>query len=558
MGNFTDWYNRFKLSDTYKKLEAHPVAYFCMEYALPKNLPIYAGGLGVLAGDYVIEAYQQNFPMVAIGLFYSRKCHIHTHEDTYVTNDPIHLGLKPVVDKFGNRIKVYVPIQGRRIAIQAWLYDEGTVPIYLLDTNLVDNNEEDFKITDTLYITDHDLRIKQEMVLGIGGARLLEALSIQPSVFHMNEGHSALLSYEISKNIMHKEGIDFESAFLKAKNGIAFTNHTLVVGGHDIFEKEFVGNLLASYAEEIDIPLDSLLNKGIKPEENEFGTTELALNSASKVNAVSNLHAEMAKKTWPDFEMKPITNGINILRWEKVKTTEKLLSEHLENKKRLLDRVRRETGYKWHENDLLAGWARRITSYKRPIAFLDDLEQVKKIILNKERPVRLIFAGYPHYHDQEGHWLLNQIRQLANSDLKGHMIFLEGYSTELSQLMLSGCDVWLNTPVVGLEACGTSGMKAALNGTLPCSTVDGWIPEVDINKIGFSLDSESISSNFRETLSEYLVPIFYSKFYLENEEWHNKMLASRQTIINNFGTDRMLKDYIEQIYEPILHSSPLM
>ncbi len=556
MGHFNDWFNRFEYSDTYKKLKDNPVAYFCMEYATPQNLPIYAGGLGVLAGDYVIEAKEQNFPMIAVGLFYSKKCQINVHEDTSITNDPINLGLKPVVDKLGNRIKVTVPIKGRNINIQGWLYDEGTIPIYLLDTNLYENDPSDYKISDTLYVTDHDLRVKQEMILGIGGIRFLSKMGIKPSIYHMNEGHSAFLSYEISNVIRNENGISFSDAFETAKKHIAFTNHTLVLGGHDVFDQDFVTDLLTSYANEINIPIEELVEKGLDPKnDDKFSTTHLALRAATKVNAVSKLHAEMAKNAWPESPMIPITNGINIKRWGKIEKTEEINKLHLENKRRLLDRVRRETGVRWADTDLVVGWARRIASYKRPICFFDDLERAKELLSYDKRPIRLIYAGYSHYFDQEAHWLLNRLRDLAKGELRGSMVYLEGYSTKLSEIMIAGCDIWLNTPYVGLEACGTSGMKAALNGTLPCSTNDGWVPEIDLNKTGFLLDSDNINASLMETFGDQVTPLYYNEEYLNNKKWTDKMVASRNTILENFGTDRMLKDYIEQIYSPIASST---
>jgi glucan phosphorylase len=523
-----------------------------MEYALPKNLPIYAGGLGVLAGDYVQEAYNQKFPMVAIGLFYSKKCWLNKAGNYCVINDPVALGLKPVVDKFGNKIKAYLPIEGRDVAIQAWLYDEDTIPVYLLDTNFEENDPSDRSITDILYITEPGVRLKQELILGIGGVRMLEALGIKPSIYHMNEGHSAFLVFELAKMIMTEKSIDFRQAFTEAKKQIAFTNHTLVVGGHDLFDRGLVAWVLNSYSVEIGMPIAELLNMGVGKDKKSFSTTDLAFEAASKTNAVSKLHAEAAKQVWPDREMLPVTNGVSIERWDNVRVSADLFDKHAENKRNLLQRIKNETGIKWGEDELIIAWARRLTGYKRPVSLFDDIERAKKLLNTPGRPVRVVFAGYPHYLDEEGNWFLARLRDLSDRDLKGSMVYLERYSTDLSAILTSGADVWLNTPIVGLEACGTSGMKAALNGTLVCSTNDGWLPEVDLGSIGFILDNE-LSTSLFNTISGQIVPQYYESKAGSGPNWQDKMVKSRSCIMDNFGADRMLLDYIEKSYLPIMN-----
>lgn len=566
MTYFSEWYNCYRLSNGYHKTAKKPIAYFCMEYALPQNLPIYAGGLGVLAGDYVSEAGQQNFHMVGIGLFYSQKCMIQKDGESCIINDPLEMKLKPVMDKLGNRIKVSVPITDKVVQIQAWLYDDRTIPMYLLDTDIVENDPEDRKIASLLYCADIETRIKQEIILGIGGVRFLNALGIEPSIYHMNEGHSAFLIYEVAKSLMQAEMIDFEKAFLKAKEKIVFTNHTLVVGGHDMFDTALMEKILSPYANEIGVSADELIAQGVEKDDpiftqnpeaptsksvSGFATTTLALRASSKVNAVSRLHAEVAKKVWPDYEMIPITNGVNISRWDKVGKTEDIVAKHTENKVKFLEYVKSESGIRWSEDDLVVGWARRIASYKRPAAFFDDLDRAKRLLQNKERPVHIVLAGNPHYADEEGRAMQNRLRELANRELRGDFVYLENYNTNVSELMVAGVDVWLNTPIVGLEACGTSGMKAALNGTLLCSTNDGWLPEVDLNKIGFLLDND-LANHLLPIFESSIAPLYYLEKGKENSLWTQKMIQSRQAIFENFGTDRMLKDYIEQIYEPIL------
>ncbi len=553
MNNYKEWFNRFNHCAIYKKLETNPVAYFCMEYALPKNLPTYAGGLGVLAGDFVKEAKEQNFPLVAIGLFYSKKCQFDSEGNVYVTNNPAYFELKPVLDKFGRKIKVTIPIADRTVYIQAWQYNDGTIPVYLLDTNLGENDLSDRSITDLLYVFDSERRLKQEIVLGVGGTRFLEAMNIQPSIYHMNEGHSTFLIYELSHQLMEVEGISFSEAFEKSREKIAFTNHTLLVGARDYFSYELASRVLTAYADDINMPVEELIYKGLDSEKKNMAATNLALNASFKINAVSKLHAEKAAGVWPDHPMLAITNGVNIRRWDKVGENN-LSDQHQKNKKKLLDYIQKETKVKWKENDLVIGWARRVTGYKRPAAIFDEIDRIKEVISKQDRPVRLVFAGYPHYLDEEGRWLLTYLRGLAQKELKGSMVFLEKYNTDISQVLVSGCDIWLNTPIVGLEACGTSTMKAALNGTILCSTNDGWLPEIDLNKLGFMLDDENVNMSLIGLIDQTIAPMYYEGHNQENSAWNQKMQLSRDAIITNFGADRMLKDYIEQIYEPILNN----
>ncbi len=521
-----------------------------MEYALPDDLPIYAGGLGVLAGDYVMGAAKEKMPMVGIGMFYSKKFAMDDNGDEYNASSPYLLGLEPLEDKSGKRIKISVPIGNKTIFVQAWKYDKGTVPIYLLDTNTEENEIADQLITDLLYVSDQIIRLKQEILLGVGGVRLLSVLGIKPSIYHMNEGHSAFLCYEATHEIMKSEEISFDDAFKKIKQKIAYTNHTIVAGAHDSFDKSMMNIQLELYAKEVGVPVDKLIEKGLDETGQNFSTTQLAFEGSNKINAVSKLHAEVAKKIWPNNPMEAITNGVCQDRWDKI-GKEELVAKHQENKAELLDLIRRETNTDWDQGDLVVGWARRIAGYKRPLAFLENLERAKLILNYPKRPVRLVFAGYPHYNDGEGRSFLYRLRYLANNDLKGNIVYLDKYSTELSRLMVAGCDVWLNTPVVGMEACGTSGMKAALNGTLACSTNDGWIQEVELSKVGFELNSDTISKSVTDVFGGQIVPMFYD-MNNANSPWKQKMAESRQGIIDNFGVDRMLKDYIEKIYLPML------
>lgn len=557
MGDFYSYREGKRASSIDNKLAAHPVAYFCMEFCLPENLPIYAGGLGVLAGDYVMEAEQQNFPMIGIGLFYPEKCFVGKDGGYCVPNNPIELGLHPVSDKLGQRIFFEVPVGNHNLKLQAWLYQKGTVPVYLLDGNLPENSEEDRGAMSLLYTASPEGRLTQEIALGIGGIRLIEILGLAPSVYHMNEGHSAFLAFELANNLMKAENIEFKKAFEKAKTKIAFTNHTLVVGGHDVFSNKLVEKLFQKFCKDSGIKWEEMKAQGNDTHNKSvFSATFLALNSAARINAVSALHGVEANKLWPEYSTLSVTNGINIRRWDRVRA-KKLGEAHRNNKRELLKIIKDKSGAKWKESDLIVSWARRVVSYKRPIAIFEDLPRLKKMLNNRKNPLRLLFSGAPHYHDSEGLYLLNYIRQLSQKELRGKLVFLEKYNAELSSSMISGSDIWLNTPIVGLEACGTSGMKAALNGVIPCSTDDGWVPEVELNEIGYKLDDKFITLSLLDTLNDRIIPEYYQQQKVPNTEleWNKKMRLSRQEILQRFGSDRMLSDYIEKIYKPILSES---
>lgn len=558
MNDFYSWKDLRQDSKLFSRLITNPVAYFCMEFALPDNLPIYAGGLGVLAGDYIMEAAEQGFPMVAIGLFYSEKCYPNDLGGVCIPSDPVKLGLKPVLDKLGQRIKISLPIGKSTVKLQAWHYQNGTIPLYLLDSNLSENNKEDREILRLLYASDPVIRLKQELILGIGGVRLLQKLNISPAIYHMNEGHSAFLSFELADREMRENNLDFRTAFDKSSRKIAYTNHTLVVGGHDVFNKKLVEEQIKSYAKEIRVNPALLLELGTeKSNKKIFSTTFLALNSASRINTVSVYHAKQAKKFWPSYPTIAITNGVNIKRWDKITGSGDVLTRHKANKKQLLQYIRKEAGVNWSENDLMVGWARRIVGYKRPVSLFDDLNKIKELASNRKNPLRLVFSGQPHYQDVEGLWLLGRLRKLAKEELRGNMVFLEKYSTDISSLMIAGCDVWLNTPIVGQEACGTSGMKAALNGTLQCSTNDGWLREVELEKIGYELDDKYVSLSLIDTLTNRIIPEYYQhkRGGSANSVWKKEMELSRGTILSRFGSDRMLADYIKKIYWPILNQA---
>jgi glycogen phosphorylase len=501
------------------------IAYFCAEYAIEPALPIYAGGLGILAGDYVREANDQNLPLVAVGLFYQ-------YQNTAT--------LDVVRDEQGKPLLIEVPIQDKKIKVRVCKKLVGDIPIYLLDTNIEENDVADRRITDKLYVLDKETRLKQELVFGIGGQRVLEALNIHPLVYHLNEGHSAFLGLELIRHEMEEHKIGFAEGIIKAKNRIVFTNHTLVAAGHDIFSDDLVSLLLTGYAQEIGVPVADVIQLGLVQESSAFSMTMLSLRMAGKINAVSKLHAQKAAQIWTHHAMIPITNGIHIATWDKVKE----LKNHEACKQDLLNIIQKQTGVTWQPHELLLGWARRFVEYKRPLAILDNLDRFIKIAQNNERPVKLVFSGKPHISDENGKRILETLLNRIENSCKGSVVYLPDYTMELAQTLVAGCDVWLNTPVVGYEACGTSGMKAALNGVLPCSTPDGWIAEAEVTNAGWLLDSDHITEDIQNVLEQKIVPMYYE----HQDIWQEWMKNARAMIVNEFTTTRMMNEYKEKMY----------
>lgn len=537
-----------------------PIAYFCAEYALEDKLQIYAGGLGVLAGDYLKEAADQNIPLVAVGLYYSEGF-VHKElspegrvVDLHERHTPEEVGLVVAKNSQGEEIRVTIPIGQSLVKIRVWERREKNVKLYLLDTKIAENEEVDQHITDTLYITDKETRFKQEMVLGIGGLRALEAMGYHPSHYHLNEGHSALLIYELIHHEMVEHSLSFEAAKARAKERVLFTNHTLVAAGNDVFSNDLVALLLSKYAEEIEIPVKTLVDLGLVQQSSMYSMTILAMRSAGKINAVSKLHAEKAKDIWTDHPMVPVTNGIHLPTWDKVGEGDppngevNMWEKHRENKRKLLAVIAERTGTVWEDKALLLGWARRMASYKRPLALVERLKQFGEMARDSERPVHVVFAGLSHPADTDGQELLEELQYRLISDLKGVAVYLPHYNLELSSLMTAGCDMWINTPVVGFEACGTSGMKAALNGVLPMSTRDGWVGEVEMFGVGWALPDADLTDSMLDTLQTQILPMYYDRNDQGvSEVWLQMMKNARELIKNEFSMTRALKQYMELI-----------
>ncbi len=538
------WFSEFKNGEEYKAFSKNPVAYFSAEYALDSALPTYAGGLGILAGDYIRETAMQDFPLVAVGLLYQKA-------QSNLSTDEHRHNLQKVVDTNGKEIIVSLPMENRMISVRAWLWQEGNAKVYLLDTDTPENSAEDIEITKYLYAENRDTRLKQEIILGICGFRLLAKLGIHASVYHLNEGHSAFLALELVRHEMEHQRASFEDACTYARKHIVFTNHTLVAAGQEQFLSEKVAQYMAQYAEEMGLEGKDIADLGaINYDSNLLSMTTLSFRLSNKSNTVSKLHLEKAKKVWPDEKMQNVTNGIFIKRWDKIKDNSdlNLLEQHTENKKLLLNFVTKQTGQTWGENDLILVWARRMVDYKQPMLFIDNIDKILEITNNSPVPIRIIYSGPTGENESP---LVSVIKKAIEEKLKGIAVFIPNYSTEVASILTMGADMWLNTPVIGREACGTSGMKAALNGALTLSTNDGWISEVEAGGIGWVVNSSENGEELRYLLEKEIIPE-YQQFITqkENSVWYKKMQNARNLILNNFSTSRMLKEYIDMLYIP--------
>ncbi len=528
-----DWLKQFRETEQYTALQKDPVAYFSTEYAIFNDRRFYAGGLGVLAGDYFLEMAEQEFPVICMGLFY--------HNNNGKAED---FGLTKVLDKEGKVLTISLPLGDRDVLIQAWELKKNNARMILMDTNIEGNHTEDKGITNVLYDENHDVRLMQEILLGIGGMRLLRALEIHPSVFHMNEGHSAFLALELIRHEMRRHSLTFAKAYQYARQHIVFTNHTLVPAGQEIFADDKVNFMLRKFAEEIEVTLGVIIALGKIPGQELFSMTNLALNMSSKVNAVSVLHSIKAGIMWKDFTIEVVTNGINVRRWDAVEEME-IWQKHQENKKKLVEEIKKQTGKVFDEDVLLLGWGRRMVEYKQPLAILSDVKKFKEIALREGKKVQIVFSG-PAWADNP---YLKTLLQYAENELKDILVFLPNYDLELSKMLVAGCDVWLNTPMIGREACGTSGMKACLNGTLPLSTRDGWVYETNLSQIGWVIgEDRNLNEELLKILENEIVPAYYGP----KEDWVSRMKNSRELILEKFSATRMLVEYIDKFYLPVL------
>lgn len=608
----------------YNLLEG-PVAYFSMEFAFHHSLPIYAGGLGILAGDFCKEASDLGLPLVGVGFMYPQG-YFHQHvsaegwqEEIYSQLDFDELPINPLFSPKGRRPIARVELAGRPLHIAVWQVQVGHVRIYLLDTNIEENSPEDRQLSARLYAADRELRIKQEIILGIGGVRVLRALDIKPSIWHANEGHTSFMMLERLREEVEK-GSSFSEAVERVRASTAFTTHTPVPAGHDVFTVQLVEQYFNTYRESLHVNQETFLNLGHEDgaDGQSFNMTALGLRLANHCNAVSQLHGKVARKMWhrlwpqlseDEVPISSVTNGIHVPTWiapAMAKLYEKYLGvawirRHDDDdlcqqvmdipdeelwevrkvlKRRLIHIILERAQERWAEGDVTAqqilamgalldddmltiGYVRRFTEYKRPAMIFQDIERLKRIIKDHWQPVQIIFAGKSHPADFPAKYLLNKVYTLAaDRDFQGRIAFVEDYDMNLASYLVQGVDLWLNNPRRLQEACGTSGMKAAINGVPHLSVRDGWWHEGYNRANGWAIgdhpgipdpkeEDKSDAESLYRLLEEGIVPLYYDRDRNGVPRgWIRVVKNSIRSVLPSFCARRMLKEYIERMYIP--------
>ena len=625
MKSRTTWFSK-----QYPENKDDVIAYFSAEYGLDETLPIYAGGLGILSADHLKSASDLGIPIVAIGLLYkngyfNQKINRNGEQvSEYYNVEMDNLPIKPLKDENGEDVIVNIKLQKDKLYIKVWKICVGRVNLYLLDTDIPENKEEYRGITLKLYGGNQEMRIRQEMVLGIGGVKVLQELGINPKVYHMNEGHSSFLVLEAIKQTIKQKQVSFDIAKDIVTAKTVFTTHTPVPAGNDIFPIELVEKYFDGYWKDLGITKEQFLELGMKPRDeikNSFNMGILALKIAGKKNGVSRLHESVSRElfsdVWPDIapQESPITyvtNGVHTCSWlapnlkelynkylepywqdriysdETWKKIDKIPDEelweaHKQRKVKLLKLVRdnvtsrlknngvhyetiREIVSGLNPDALTIGFARRFATYKRATLIFKDLERITQILNDTNRPVQIIFAGKAHPADKEGQDLIKYIHEISlMPQFKGKIFLLENYNINVARHLVSGVDVWLNNPRRPMEASGTSGEKAAVNGIVNFSILDGWWAEGYNTKNGWSIGTNQEYYSYEEqdladsesiyrTLEDKIIPAYYNKNEKSiSETWIRLMKNSIMSTGGKYSTARMLVDYTEKLYMPLLN-----
>jgi starch phosphorylase len=598
-----------------------PVAYFCAEYGLHETLPIYSGGLGVLAGDHIKAASDMALPFVAVGLFYRRGYFRQAidadghQEHDYINLDPARLPLRRVVDRLGEPLSVGVELPGRTVRAAVWLVEVGRVPLLLLDTDVPENDESDRPISHILYVRGREMRLHQELILGIGGVRALRALGIGPSAWHLNEGHSAFLLVEQARELV-AGGAELEEALSTVRARAVFTIHTPVPAGNERFAVDLVTRLTSAVLEPSGVDSSEIvrLGLGVDGDAGHFDMTAFALRTTRAANGVSQLHGRVANETWSaiiDHPIEGLTNGVHpgtwvgrpmrsIISeiggdldhledefetdrfWERLDSIpDRVLWEaHLQQKQSLRAyaqvRLRRQLARHGEAPGVLSelasildpgalsvGFARRMATYKRAALLFSDIDRLVRLCSDPARPVQFIFAGKAHPADRPGQGVIQTIFEHSRSAaLRGRVFILEDYDMRVARYLVQGVDVWLNNPRRPLEASGTSGMKAAMNGVVNVSILDGWWDEAFTGDNGWAIGAREANpdegaqdwadaADLYRLLEEEIVPLWYERDRGGLPKgWLARMRAATGSALWQFSTTRMLAEYVERMYLP--------
>lgn len=611
------------------------IAYFSMEYGLHDTVKIFSGGLGMLAGDYLKEASDTNHRFVAIGLLYR---YGYFQQEISVLGDQLaaylpqkfsHMPILPVRDQAGNWVTVSIALPGRNMIAKAWRLDVGRVPLYLLDTDIPENAEQDRSVTHQLYGGDWENRFKQELLLGVGGIRLLEQLSISPVLYHLNEGHASFIGLERLKDLVQDHKLSFDQAVEVVRSTSLFTTHTPVPAGHDSFSEDLMRAYIPHYASRLNLSWEEFMQLGRFDEEDltsNFSMSALASKLSQEINGVSRIHGrvtremfnELYKGYYPDeLHIGYVTNGVHYSTWT-ARSLQRLYSKYFEAnflsdvsnpeywkgiynvpdqelweerskqkkqlmaflQKRLLeDMTRREEHPKLivktldslNDDMLTIGFARRFATYKRAHLLFSNPERLQRILHNAERPVRFIYAGKAHPNDKAGQELIKRIIEISKKpEFVGKIIFVENYDIELAKYLIHGVDVWMNTPTRPLEASGTSGQKAVMNGVVNLSVLDGWWAEGYRPGAGWALKEERTFNNqsaqdeldaetIYSLLEDEIIPAYFT---LDDHgipaQWLSHVRNTLAWIAPQFTTRRMIDDYYNQFYNKLFERARLI
>ncbi len=609
------------------------IAYFSAEYGIDEIIPIYSGGLGILSGDHLKSASDLGLPFVAVGLLYkngyfNQKIDGYGTQKTEYTNiDLDNLPILPVKDENGEDLIIDVDFPDRKLYLKIWKIVVGRISLYLMDSDIDKNIAEDRVVTLRLYGGDQEMRIRQEIVLGMAGIKLLRRLGLKPSVYHMNEGHSAFLTLEVIKDAMEEKQVSFEVAKSMCSAKTVFTTHTPVPAGNDIFPIELMDKYFSNFWPKLGISREDFLRLGMKNTqglEQGFNMGMLALRIAGKKNGVSKLHGAVSRRlfsdVWPNIApdespIEYVTNGIHTCSWlapsmkklfnqylkpywqDNIQDDEtwndiknipnkELWDTHTDRKKKLFTLVKnnittrlKSSGYNYEEineivsklnpNALTIGFARRFATYKRATLIFRDLERLTQLLNNPERPVQLIFAGKAHPADKEGQDLIKYIHEVSmKPQFKGKIFLLENYNIAMSRYLISGVDVWLNNPRRPMEASGTSGQKASVNGVINFSVLDGWWAEGYNQKNGWTIGDNTEYQSYEEqdiadseslynTLENKIIPLYYENKKEDgvSDKWMEMFKNSIISTGGRYSTSRMVIDYTRDYYMELANLS---
>jgi len=600
------------------------IAYVSMEYGLHESISIYSGGLGILSGDHLKAASDVGIPFVGFGLLYkygyfNQRINLNGYqEEQYKENKWYSKAVEEVKDAEGKSLVINVPIRDKNYFAKIWKIQVGKVPLYLFDTDTPQNDDPWVRsITNMLYDAERDKRILQEIILGRGAVLLAKVLGLKPVVYHLNEGHSAFLIVERLKDLI-EEGCSFEEARCLVRHSTVFTTHTPVIEGNEHYDFEKVKYFLENDVKQVGISMDTFLKLGQSGSGQMFWLPAFAINFSRHINGVSKIHSDVSKKMWsglfPNYYDKEIpidniTNGVHVQSWvsqemtyifdrylgpdylhqaeskevwERIFTApnSEIWSAHVRRKEQLISFIRnrlirhleeegapiskiRKVNTVLNPHFLTIGFARRFASYKRATLILRDPERLVKILKNTLRPVQIIFAGKAHPADQSGKELIREILDFARKyEVEDRLVFVENYNINVAKHMVQGVDIWLNNPLKPMEASGTSGMKAGMNGILNLSVLDGWWPECFTGNNGWAITAGDIYENYEmkcsaeanqiyDLLENEILPIYYDRN--ENnvpEEWVTRMQNSIYTVGKGFNMHRVLREYFNKYYMP--------